>query len=126
MSTLEERLAYLEGRMEDQATLGTNLRNDVRDLRAAMSDLRADMNKDFAEVRAELKKDFVELRADMARQTTELRTEMAQYNTELRTDMARQFAEVRAEMRSDRHWLVGLLTTTAVAIGCAVIGLYFK
>lgn len=82
MSTLEERLAYLEGRMEDQATLGTNMRNDVRDLRAAMSDLRA-----------ELKKDFVEL---------------------------------RAEMRSDRHWLVGLLTTTAVAIGCAVVGLYFK
>jgi uncharacterized coiled-coil protein SlyX len=47
MPTLEERVAYLEGRGEEHAAAIREVRLDVRELRAEMRDLRADMNRRF-------------------------------------------------------------------------------
>jgi hypothetical protein len=41
MESLDERVAYLEGRMEDHTALMADIRGDLRELR---SEIRADMN----------------------------------------------------------------------------------
>ncbi|MGE3578518.1 MAG: hypothetical protein AB7I25_08665 [Vicinamibacterales bacterium] len=133
MSTIEERVAYLEGRMQDHSALWTELRNGV-------ADLRDDVNRRFGEVRAEigdLRADmngrFDDFRADMNRQLVGVRDEFST----LRADMDRRFDEVRVEARSDtrrledkvdRHFVVltGMVLTTALGTIGAVIGLYFR
>ena len=50
MATLEERVAYLEGRGEDHATAATELRLDVREFRVEVRDLRGEMNRRFEHV----------------------------------------------------------------------------
>jgi len=52
MTTLEERVAYLEGRGEEHAAAITEVRLDVRELRVEMRDLRGDMNRRFDHVDA--------------------------------------------------------------------------
>lgn len=48
MPTVEERIAFVEGRQQDHfATLD--------DLRTTVRDLRADMNRQFADVRSEIR-----------------------------------------------------------------------
>ena len=50
MAPLEERIAYLEGRGEEQAVANAELRADIRDLRSEVRDLRAEMNRRFDQV----------------------------------------------------------------------------
>jgi len=52
MATLEERLAYLEGRGEEHAAAIAEVRLDVRDVRAEMRDFRSEMNRRFDQVDA--------------------------------------------------------------------------
>ena len=47
MVTVEERVAYLEGRGEEHAGAIIDMRLHVRDLRGDVRDLRADMNRRF-------------------------------------------------------------------------------
>lgn len=110
----DERLAYLEGRLEDHF-------KSLDDLRATTRDLRADMNRQFADVRAEVG----QLRADMDRGFADLRAEIDQ----LRADTDRRFGEVRVEiacLRGDMTryftWLVGLQVASLVAIVGALVG----
>jgi hypothetical protein len=140
MPTIEERVAYLEGRMQDHTRLWTDLRDGATDLRADVnrrfdevraefSDFRTDVNRRFEEVRLEI----ADVRSDMNRQFAGVRAEFSS----LRADMDRRFDEVRAEARSDTHrledkvdrhfvWLTGMLLTSMVGTIGAVIGLYFK
>ena len=125
MPTIEERVAYLEGRMQDHSALWNELRNGV-------TDLRDDMNRRFGEARAELD----ELRTDMNRRFGEVRTGF----DDLRVDMDRRFGDVRAEVgqmrvelhrlddKVDRHflWLAGTLITSTLVMMGAVVGLYFR
>ncbi|HXD19062.1 MAG TPA: hypothetical protein VN654_18750 [Vicinamibacterales bacterium] len=52
MATLEERVAYLEGRGEDYGAAITEVRLDVRELRVEMRDSRGEMNRRFDHVDA--------------------------------------------------------------------------
>ena len=122
MATIEERVAYLEGRMQDHTALWDNLRDSV-------IDLRADMNRRFEEVRTE----FADVRSDMNRRFEEVRADMNRQFAEIQTDMNRQFGEVRGELATQRSeterrflWLTGIFVTTALGTLGAVIGLYFK
>ena len=47
MGTLEERVAYLEGRGEEHAAAIAEVRLDVRELRGDVRDLRSEMNRRF-------------------------------------------------------------------------------
>ena len=47
MATLEERVAYLEGRGEEHAAAIAEVRLDVRDVRAEIRDFRSEMNRRF-------------------------------------------------------------------------------
>jgi hypothetical protein len=118
MPTLEERVAYLEGRLGDHFAA-------VDDLRVTTRELRADVNRQFGDARTETE----QLRAEMTRQFKDAGGETQQ----LRIDMARQFGDVRVEARrleDHRHqqfrWLVGIQVTSLIAVGSAVVGLYFR
>jgi hypothetical protein len=50
MATLEERVAYLEGRGEEHAAAISEVRLDVRELRVEVRDLRGEMNHRFEHV----------------------------------------------------------------------------
>jgi len=50
MPTLEERVAYLEGRGEEHAAAIAEVRLDIRDVRAEVRDLRTEMNRRFDQV----------------------------------------------------------------------------
>jgi len=50
MPTVEERMAYLEGRGEEVREDIRDLRGDMRDLRTDMRDLRSEMNRRFEAV----------------------------------------------------------------------------
>ncbi len=125
MPTLEERVAYLEGRMGDHFAA-------VDDLRVTAREGRADVNRQFGEVSrqfGEARGEMEHLRADMTRQFAEARGETEQ----LRGEMARQFGDVRIDARrledqvhQQFRWLVGVQVTSLVAVGSAVVGLYFK
>ena len=47
---VDERVVYLERRMEDHSALIADVRVEMRDLRAEMRDLRADMDRRFDRV----------------------------------------------------------------------------
>ena len=47
MGSVEERVAYLEGRGEEHASAIGEVRADVRDVRADIRDLRGEMNRRF-------------------------------------------------------------------------------
>ena len=140
MPTIEERVAYLEGRMQDHTRLWTDLRDGVTDLRTDVNrrfdeirtefgEFRADVNRRFDDVRAE----FGDMRTDMDRRFNEVRREVG----DLRVEMDRRFEDARAETRGDirrledkvdRHfvWLTGMIVTGVLGTMGAVIGLYFK
>ena len=100
MSTVEERLASLEARMDAMA-----------DLRTLITDLRGDTNRQFTE-----------LRGDMQRQ---LEVTLTQF-TELRGDMNRRFQAL--DQKGDRHftWVVGIQVALLLGVVGALVGAYFR
>ena len=107
MPTLEERVAWLEGRVGDHVAA-------MDDLRVTYRESRTDMNRQFGEVRSEIE----QVGAEMTRQFG---------------DVDRQFADVRVESRrledhvhQQFRWIVGIQVTSLIAVGSAVVGLYFR
>ena len=58
MPSVEERLAYLEGRVGDQTDAIVDIRTDIRGLRNEMNGLRGEMNGGFAALRSEMETRF--------------------------------------------------------------------
>ena len=58
MPTVEERLAYLEGRAGDQTAATADLRTSITELRSEVRDLRSEMNSGFTALRSEMNRRF--------------------------------------------------------------------
>jgi len=103
MPTIEERVAYLEGRFGEHTQTTGGLRDHV-------SDLRDEMNRRFAQV-------------DQGFQQVDRRFDQVDSRFE-RTDSRLDSMDAKI----DRHftWLVGLQMATLLAIVGAVLGAYFK
>ena len=50
MQSLEERVAYLEGRMEDNAAIFGEIRSEMREFRTEMREFRSEVARQFAAV----------------------------------------------------------------------------
>lgn len=100
MPSLEERVAYLEGRFGDHA-------GAVDDLRSGLSETRTDLRTGLARVDVNL---------------TEVRSEM---NRRFEAVEAR-FAALDGKI--DRHftWLVGIQVAVLVAVVGALVGSYYR
>lgn len=97
MASLDERVAYLERRMEVHTAVMADLRADVRGIRA-----------ELGQVRSELRTEAGQLRTEMG----QLRAEMHAGMGELRSDIR------RLDQKMDRHftWLVGMLVGVLLAL----------
>jgi chromosome segregation ATPase len=91
--TLDERVAYLEGRLEDHSGAVASLRNNLLELRGEVRDLRGEMQT---------------LRGDMH----VFRREMQGEIHALLGDLSRQFT-----------WLVGIQVASLIAIFGALVRL---
>ena len=58
MGSLEERVAYIEGRMDDHTALMSELRAEVRELRAEMRGFRSDVDRRFERVAHKIDRQF--------------------------------------------------------------------
>lgn len=97
MSSIEERVAYLEGRMEDHTAATADLRTSVREFRTEtgrqFDDVRGEMNRQFADVRGETNRRFELINEKVDRHFT---------------------------------WIVGLQVTSLLAVVSAIAGLYLR
>ena len=101
MRDVEQRVATLEGRVQEQAARVTDYRDRAIEVRQAIEAIRAEM----AQMRTE-----VPLRADVERWLAELRNEMSRRFTE--TD--HRFA-----------WLVGIVITGFVTVIATIAGAFW-
>jgi uncharacterized coiled-coil protein SlyX len=107
MPTVEERLAYLEGRGEHQGISITDLRTSIGEVRADIRDLRAELSG----LRDEMRGEISGLRGD-------LYSEMGG----LRGEMNRRFEAVDTKFT----WVIGIQVTMLVMMAGALFGLYFR
>lgn len=96
MGTLEERVAYLEGRGEEHAAAIGEVRADVRDLRTELRDFRVEVNHRFD--RVDTKFDRVDAR----------------------------FERLEARLDTKFFWLIGFQFTTLIAVIAALLNVYFR
>ena len=102
--SLDHRVAYLEGRIEEQAGMIADVRTDIRGLRADFNALRAETREEFKAVRSETREEFKSLRAEMR---------------EFRAEMIRRFEQVDTRF----NWVLGLLFAIVLALIGAVLRL---
>ena len=135
MPSLEERVAYLEGRMEDHTS-------SLRDLRGAMDDLREHMDRGFGDLRAHVDRGFGDLWGavdDLREQMGNLREQMGNLREQV-GNLREQVGNLREQMgnfqkrfealdrKVDHHftWLVGIQVAVLVAIVGTLLGSYYK
>jgi hypothetical protein len=111
MPSLEERVAYLEGRFDDHAGAIDHLRNGM------------------AEGRGDLRNGLTDVRNEIAHLRTDLQTEISGLRTELHGEIGGLRNEV-ADLRSvtERHftWLVGIQMAGLVAVIGAFVGSHYR
>jgi hypothetical protein len=103
MPSVEERLAYLEGRVGDQTTATADVRADIRGLRTEVNGLRTEVNG--------------------------LRTEMNTGFAAVRTALDGRFAamDIRfAAADAKVTWVIGIQVGMLLMIASAALGFFFK
>lgn len=70
MSSLDERVAYVEGRMEDHSALFADIRAEMREMRGEMTAFRTEMKAELTVFRIEFTGDVRGLRTEMDRRFT--------------------------------------------------------
>ena len=103
MPSVEERLAYLEGRVGDQTDAMVDIRTDIRGLRGEINGFRGEINGFRGEMNG-------------------LRGEMNGGFATLRTGMEARFAGVDAKIT----WLIGIQVGMLLMIASAALGYFFK
>jgi hypothetical protein len=102
--TLDERVAYLEGRLEDHSGVVASLRSDLLELRGEVRDLRGEMHA---------------LRGDMQGEMQTLRGEMHAF----RREMQGEIHALRGDLSRQFTWLVGIQVASLIAIFGALVRL---
>jgi len=121
MPSVEERLAYLEGRVGDQTDAMVDIRTDIRGLRGEINGFRGEMHGLRGEMnglRGEMHGGFAASRSEM----NGLRGEMHGGFAALRTEMETRFAGVDAKIT----WLIGIQVGMLLTIDSAALSYFFK
>jgi uncharacterized coiled-coil protein SlyX len=114
MPTVEERLAYLEGRGDYQGASIADLRTSIGEVRADIRELRGEMS----ELRDEMRSEIGGLRGEMGGLRGEMHSEIGG----LRNEMNRRFEAVDTKFT----WVIGIQVTMLVMMAGALFGLYFR
>lgn len=110
MPSVEERLAYLEGRIGDHVGAITDIRTDIRALRGEMGMLRGEIN----DVRGEMNAVRGEVRG--------LRSDMHTGFETLRSTMDQRFESSDAKISR----LIGIQVAMLMMIASAALAYFFK
>lgn len=95
MTTIEERVAYVEGRLAEQSEMFVDLRTGLSNLAGRVDQLEQSMNRRFDQVDAR----FVQMDARLVQ-------------------IDDRFVQIDTHFR----WMVGIQITTAVTVIAALIG----
>ena len=114
MPTIEERVAYLEGRFEDHTRSMDSLHGDITDLRHQMNQRFEQVDQRFEQV----DKRFDQI--DRRFESIEARFDVRFVGIDGRF--------VALDAKIDRHftWLVGIQVAALVAVVGALVGSYYK
>ncbi len=147
MPSIEERVAFLEGRFADNVAATAELRASVNESRhdsntrftqvsASVTELRHDMNVRFTQVEArvdDLRGDMnarftqVEARVDDLRGDMHARFGRVDANAgELRGDMNARFAALDEKLDRQFSRLLGMQVAVLLAVVTALVGAYFR
>jgi hypothetical protein len=96
MPTVEERLAYLEGRAGDQASALTDMHSELHETRMELRDLRAETNTGFVSLRNAMDARFTAIDA--------------------------RFAAADSKVT----WLIGIQVGMLLMIASAALGAFFR
>jgi hypothetical protein len=107
MPSVEERLAYLEGRVGDQTTVLADLRGDIRGLRTEISGFRGETKQECASFRGEVNQELASLRGDMDRRFTAIDARLAAADAKF-------------------TWLIGIQVGMLLMVASAALGFLFK
>jgi hypothetical protein len=139
MPSLEERVAYLEGRTEEHAAGMRDWRAGIDEVRGATIDLRGEMKGALVDLRDEMKAGFVELRGEigelrgeMTRRFERVDARFTQVDNRF-TQVDHRFVQVddrfmQMDEKIDRHftWLVGIQVAGLIAVVGALVGTYYR
>ena len=110
MVTMEERVSFLEGKMDSVAT-----KEDLGGVREQIAELRGEVRGQIADLRG----DMSELKGEVKEQIAGLRGELGG----LRGDVRGQIAELRGEFRGELKAIRVLMVTTISVTGLALAAL---
>jgi len=96
MGSVEERVAYLEGRGEEHAAAIAEVRQDVRELRTDTREMRTEMNRRFDQVDARF--DRIDAR----------------------------FIQMDARFDAKFTWMIGFQFATLMVVTAALLNVYFR
>lgn len=99
MTTIEERVAYVEGRLAEQSEMFVDLRTGLSNLAGRVDQIEQSMNRRFDQVDAR----FVQMEARFAQMDDRIDS---------------RFGRIDAHFR----WIVGVQITTAMTVIAALIG----
>jgi chromosome segregation ATPase len=82
--------------------LKTDLKGDIRDLRAELQDVKTELKGDIRDLRTELKAEIQDLRTEIQEVKAELKGDIRDLRTELKADIAALRTELKAEIQDLR------------------------
>lgn len=128
MPSLEERVAYLEGRFGEHTQATDGLRDDLSDLSGEMSRFFGQVDKRFEQI--DRRFDHVDKRFEQVDRRFEQidgRIDSMDRKFEAKFDRVDE-RFIAMDSKIDRHftWLAGLQMATLLAVVGAVLGAYFK
>ncbi len=113
MTTIEERVAYVEGRLAEQSEMFVDLRTGLSNLAGRVDQLEQSMNRRFDQVDAR----FVQMEARFAQMDARFAQIDARF-AQMDDRIDSRFARIDAHFR----WIVGVQITTAMTVIAALIG----
>ena len=123
MTTIEERVAYVEGRLAEQSEMFVDLRTGLSNLAGQVDQLEQSMSRRFDQVDGRLTQvdaRFVQMDARFA----QIDARFAQIDARFAQIDARfvQIDDRFVQINTHFRWMVGVQITTAVTVIAALIG----
>jgi len=102
--------------------LKTDLKGDVRDLRAELQDVKTELKGDIRDLRTELKAEIQDLRTELKAEIQDLRTELKAEIQDLRTELKADIQDLRTAnlmLKNElvlHRWMLGTVVALQVAV----------
>lgn len=115
MPSVEERLAYLEGRVHEHGTTLGEMSSAIAGVRSEISTLAADLRGEMRALRTELRGEMDAMRTELRGEISGVRGEISGVRGEI-SGVRGEIGDLRKEMTVNFRWLIGMLAVAATAL----------